>query len=1231
MSSFKYFIQSLFLLIVFNSNAQNFYNWVDENRIPLNGTRWIVPQQYKTIEVNKADLKIQLINAPLEFTGRQPLQLQLPLPDGSEMVFNIVQTNIMEKALADKYPDIKAYTGYAVHNASIILKMDVTYKGFHAYIVGPNYTYSIDPYHDKTTNFYVVYDKKDYQRNSDAFECLNKDHTKNFKQAGTNQSFQKALPQCALREYRVAINATGEYTQYHGGTVVDGLSAITTTLNRVNLIFERDLAFRLTLVANNDLVIYTNPNTDPFTQPGNADQMIADSHANLNLTIGASNYDVGHVFGTMGAGLANLGSTCRNNLKGYGLTGVSPPIGDAFDVDYVAHEFGHQFNAQHTWDYCNIGGSFEGNGASGMEPGSGSTIMGYAGVCGAQNIQSSSNEYFHSYSILQITDYNQTDFGSSCANLIPINNTAPEVEAGDNYNIPANTPFQLTGSATDVDGDALSYCWEQFQGGTNAPINNPAPTSVLFRSWSPTTQNYRIFPRLFNLLNNNTPAGETLPFTDRMLRFRLTVRDNHPGGACTNFDDMTIVVDGDAGPFVVNSPNGNEDWKALDIETVTWDVANTDQAPVECANVDILLSTDGGNTFPLTLANGVPNTGSYNLTVPNNLTTVARIKVVCSDNIFFDISNDNFKINPPGLPSFTLSAQNEIKVCTGETASFPIEIGQVQGFSTPVNLSPDYLPGSAQVSFDVNPALPGSTVVVTVSNTSSLADNNYYGLTINATAGTQTENIYLDLVTVGDVLPAPALTNPSNGTLNFQSGSALTWQGDFSQPLDFYQIDIATDPNFNNIIESETTSFQTYEPTQAVLESSTYYWRVVASNSCGESEWSNIYQYTTQKCISLSNTSNFNISGVGTPTVTSTIEVSNAGTVNSISLYSIAGTHTWIRDLEARLTSPEGTTLLLFSGLCNSEDNFNIDFSNTGSPYNAIPCPPTDGNSYIPLGGTFNSFTGEDANGTWTLSITDNYSQDGGELNSWGINLCTDVAGNLEVLATASSQNICDGATATLNASGAQNYIWSPPDGLNTITGAEVIATPQSTTTYTVTGMDNNGNINTNQVTINVGSGSGTNVSISGIPNPNVVSDGTPINLTGSPAGGTFSGEGVTFSVFNPSLLVPGLYTITYTLDDGSGCVSSTSENILVAQISFNFVTYQLGTIEPKIIIEADVLQEGPKPISLFDVQGRILYQAILPMLRGKQQVEIIPTQPLQGIYFLKMGKNAPVEKIYVD
>lgn len=1224
----KYLTTSFFLLAFsFISLAQSYYNWVEANRISLNGgTQWIVPNKSKTIHVDLLNLKSQLKSAPKEFTSAKSLVFNVPLPDGTSMDFKISESKIMEEGLAIKYPGIKAYTGYGINDPSVILKMDVTPVGMHAYIVSKSGTYAIDPFHDKTDEFYIVYDKKDYTNNS-SFECLVKDH-KPQKQNNFKYN-NKTLPDCTLREYRLAVNATGEYTQFHGGTVSGALAAIVTTVNRVNMVFERDINLRMVLVADNDMIIYTNASTDPFTN-GNPEAMVSESHANLNFVIRPANYDIGHVFGTAGSGLAQLASVCSNTLKGVASTGINPPINDMFSIDYVAHEFGHQFGAQHTFEYCDngFGDGPVGNGASGMEPGSGSTIMAYAGICGMENLQDDSDDYFHAYSIFQMTDYTQADFGNTCATIISTSNNAPEVEAGPNYYIPGNTPFQLTGSATDADGDALTYCWEEFRGGPDASIEDPLPLSVLFRSWTPKSANYRIFPRLFDLKNNTTSPGETLPFSDRNMKFRLTVRDNHIGGACTAFDEMTVLVDGDAGPFTVNTPNGFEEWAALDTETISWNVAGTDQAPISCSAVDILLSIDGGNTYPVTIASGVPNTGTHDITVPNNVTTVARVKIVCSDGIFFDISNSNFEITAPGMPSFNLNANQQAFICIGQSFSMQLDIGQSQGFSTPVNLSATNVPVGLQVSFSDNPAMPGTSVTISFTNTSVLLPNDYIGINIVGSSGTQTESLFVDVASIGGVPASPNPASPLNGSVNADINAMLTWQGDINLPAQSYQIEIATDPLFNNIVETNTSNVANYLPVAAVDESTTYYWRVLGNNICGQGSWSNISQFTTLKCLSFTNSANVIIPASGTPTITSNITVSNAGVITGVSVENLIGSHTWIRDLSARLTSPEGTNLALFSELCNDEDNFNLNFSADGNPHSAIPCPPVDANNYYRPLASLNSYLGEIADGNWQLSITDNYSQDGGELSNWALNICVDITNNITVNANASLGTICDGQSVTLTAEGAQNYVWSPPDGLSSITGAVVTATPSNTTIYTVTGVDANGALNTAQVTVNVSNAS-LIASISGLPN-STNTNGIPIVLSGAPAGGTFSGEGVTFNVFNPSNLLPGFYNVTYTVDESNGCSGSVTQSILVAEVIYNFVTYQLGTIQPKIIIEVELHGEGNQPVTLMDLNGQMLNNDIRYLNKGLQQLEIDLIDLPKGIYFIKVGELSTTEKVLV-
>lgn len=350
-----------------------------------------------------------------------------------------------------------------------------------------------------------------------------------------------------------------------------------------------------------------------------------------------------------------IGCVCVNGSKGSGWTSHTVPEGDPFDVDYVAHELGHQFGANHTWTH----GGNEGTNVQ-MEPGSGSTIMGYAGITGATDVQVNSDPYFHAASIEQVTNYVKS---TSCQVDTNTGNAVPVVNAGSNYTIPRGTPFVLEGSATDADtGDVLTYCWEQYDE-NNASTTYPsttATTGVAFRSFEPTTDNHRYFPRLETIKTGATSwQWEVVPNVARTLNFRLTVRDNVAGGGTNNSDDMVVTVNGTAGPFVVNSPNTNVTWNVGETETVTWDVAGTTGNGVNAANVDIFLSTDGGDTYPITLAAGVANDGSHDIVVPNNQGNQNRIMVRGSNHIFFDISDSNFIIAPCNLIIPTgLSASN---------------------------------------------------------------------------------------------------------------------------------------------------------------------------------------------------------------------------------------------------------------------------------------------------------------------------------------------------------------------------------------------------------------------------------------------------------------------------------------------------------------------------------------------------------------------------------------------
>lgn len=645
--------------------------WTDvaERAIAVRGERLIIPAKYRVVALNQAALRDVLSRAPLEgqASADAALEISLPLPDGTFGRFNVVESPIMEAGLAAKYPAIKTYAGQGVDDPTATVRFDWTPLGFHAMILSAHGTIYIDPYSRHDPAHYLVYDTRDFTPLT----------PKTFSEGGpTADDVVRAQEIAALmaqqphtpvgnqlRTYRLAVGTTGEYTAFHGGTVANGLAAVVTSINRVDGIYEREVAVRMILVATNDQIIYTDAAKDPYTN-NDPYALISENQTNLDSIVGSANYDVGHVFSTAGGGLASLGVPCRSGLKARGETGTSSPVGDPFDVDYVAHEMGHQFGGNHTFN--GNAGACNGNRASSAayEPGSGSTIMAYAGICGAQDLQPHSDDYFHSKSFDEIVTYTTLGQGNTCAVITNTGNTPPVPEAGAGYTIPAQTPFTLTGSAADIDGDTLTYNWEEYDLGTAGAPNNPT-NPPFFRSFLATTSPARTFPQWSDLVNNTTTIGEILPNITRAMVFRLTARDNRLGGGGVNWDSTTLSVTTAAGPFRVTSPDTAVTLTGSVPQTITWDVANTTAAPISCAAVNIRLSTDGGYTYPAKLADGAPNTGSASVTLPNTTTTTARVQVACADNIFFDISNANFTLLPGALQADLMITQQPVSPSIG--------------------------------------------------------------------------------------------------------------------------------------------------------------------------------------------------------------------------------------------------------------------------------------------------------------------------------------------------------------------------------------------------------------------------------------------------------------------------------------------------------------------------------------------------------------------------------------
>lgn len=618
---------------------------------------------YSLFTLNIQDIQKQLKNAPdRDFqSSRKGVMLNFPNLTGSFDTYEVFESSTMHSDLQNRYSDIKSYIGFKNGDRSSNLRFTIDpYFGFNGMIRNNEGIYYIDSY-TTDNQVYKLYDRKNAS-SLNQFECMFNGESDLKDPALLSQ---KTVIDGLNRKYRLAITTTTEYTAYIAGQAGVGagtdaqkkaavLAAVNLAVTRLNEVFEKDISVRLQLIANTDSLFFIS--TDTFNAL-DAGQMLNENITVTNNVIGAANYDLGHLFFQANAGndngLAATPSVCTNNKAG-GVTGSAVPVGDPFVIDYVAHEMGHQFGAMHTQNNnCNR------NVPTTIEPGSASSIMGYAGIC-PPNVQAHSDAYFHAVSIAEMYTRLTTGTTSNCGTKTPTSNIEPIANAGLDKSIPKSTPFMLTATATDANAtDVLTYTWEQIDAGvaTQPPVGT-STVGPLFRSIMPTTSPSRYFPKLANIVNPALASTwEVLPSVARSLNFSVLVRDNNPVGGQTGRDDVNLTVVNTAGPFVVTSQGtAGIVWTEGQTQTITWNVANTTAAPVSTPNVTILLSSDGGLTFSTVLVASTPNSGTYSYTVAGGLGNVnnARIMVKAIDNVFLNVNSQNFTINssavviPPG-------------------------------------------------------------------------------------------------------------------------------------------------------------------------------------------------------------------------------------------------------------------------------------------------------------------------------------------------------------------------------------------------------------------------------------------------------------------------------------------------------------------------------------------------------------------------------------------------------
>lgn len=1032
---FSFFVALLFISTA--SGQRNFWTPMNPESfvLPEKIVRQIQPRQFKGFELDYPSISEVLAAAPMEFTAQarqKPLILTLPFADGSLHRFKVWESPVMAKALMAKYPELHTYAGKDADGEGYMLRLDIGYSGLNAFIFGPDgHFQSVRPYTQGNRMYYMAYRQEDILGTSEAENvkhlCGTDDLILDHQKAPTQHTNGKPENEefVTLRKYRVAISTQGEYSQHFGGDKTAILNSIVTALNFITAIQERDWAVRLELIPNDDTLFYYDPATDPFTGPY-VSNWIGDNPGAINSRIPQNSYDIGHLFskvlnpqGVYVAGLAVLSGVCTQIQKAQAGSSLPNPTGEDYYL-IVAHEMGHQFSATHTFNSCPPAQDAQ-TPSTAYEPGGGSTIMSYSTTC-TPDVVGPTDAYYHVASIEQVQNFITHDVGSTCPVSIITTNHPPTVNIPQEaeFYIPIKTPFILEATGSDPDGDPLTYTWEEFDLGPISSLGQPIENSPIFRSLPPGADPFRIFPKIKTVLTNTSDEAEVLPTYNRQLTFKVTARDGYPGSGGVAIDQVFFHSTTAAGPFRVSYPtNIQEVWNVGEFKTVTWDIANTDVSPVNCHLVNILLSLDGGYTYPVVLASNQPNIGRACIQVPDNVTTMARVMVRAADNIFFDISNTNFKIQQAAAPAFSVCPGTmKDQICLPQGFSTQIQTNIVDGFSTPIDFSISGLPNGATAEFIPNPAPAGSAVTLNVQLPAN-APETTFDVVVTASAAGSSLTSTITLNTIRNDFSTVLPISPAYGASGVNTTPLLSWGT--SADADFYEVQLADNPSFapGTIIAEKTNAvLGTYQVSTVLTEGGVYYWRVRPKNGCGEGAWSAPQPFVVSilNCVELAaNDVPVAISPNGTPTVESKITLLSGGQISDVNVKKVAGYHDYFKDLEVHVISPAGTDVTLWKNRCSSEaGNFSIAFDDGAA--SSFSCPPPNSTPNSRPTGVLGNFNGQNAAGVWILRVKDNTISGGGNISAFELEICSNEATNPPIITVNNVLPVPSGGNSVVDA-----------------------------------------------------------------------------------------------------------------------------------------------------------------------------------------------------------------------